>query len=139
MNKKLKFASVLLYVVSGVAILFGLVYSFTPKIMPYHERFLGMTHEQLNPKVAELLLFILKGAGAAAISIGVSLAMLVKGPLSKGDTWAWWIILVMTMISLVPLLLITLNMGLYTPWWVVGGMIILVITALAISKPPRKQ
>jgi hypothetical protein len=137
MNKRLKSASIMLYVVSGVAILFGLVYSFTPKIMSYHERFLGMTHDQLEPKVAELLLFILKGAGAAGISIGLSLAMLVKGPLSKGDAWAWWIILVMALMSLVPLLLITLNMGLYTPWWVVGGMIMLVITALAISKPPK--
>jgi hypothetical protein len=137
MNKRLKAASIMLYVVSGVAILFGLVYSFTPKIMSYHERFLGMTHDQLEPKVAELLLFILKGAGAAGISIGLSLAMLVKGPLSKGDAWAWWIILVMALMSLVPLLLITLNMGLYTPWWVVGGMIMLVITALAISKPPK--
>lgn len=55
--------------------------------------------------------------------------MLVKGYFSKGDNFAWWIILVMMLISLVPLLYITLNIGLYTPWWVVAIMLVLVIAA----------
>ena len=136
MNKKLRIASIMLYVVSGVAILFGFIYSFSPKLMPYHARFLGMTHEQLKPEVAALFLASYRVTGASFLSIGVALALLVKGPFNKGDRWAWWIILFMGLICLVPLLFITLKVGLHTPWWVVSILIILEIVALVISRSP---
>ena len=136
MNKKLRIASIMLYVVAGVALLFGLLYSFSPTIMPYHERSLGMTHEQLKPEVAALFLTMMRVIGASLLAIGVALALLVKGPFSKGDRWAWWIILLMGLICLVPLFFITLNVGLYSPWWVVGICIILEIVALVISRSP---
>ena len=133
-NKKLRVASVMLYVVSGVAILSGIKYIISSRIMPYHETFLGMTHEQLDPKVAEFILLQLKGAGAACLSIAVALALLVKGPFSKGDIRAWWIILLMPLLSLVPLMFISLKIGISGPWWVIGIAVILVIVAAAISK-----
>jgi len=136
MDKKLKIASIMLYVVAGVALLFGFLYSFSSTIMPYHERFLGMTHEQLKPEVAALFITLMRVCGASFLSIGVALALLVKGPFSKGDRWAWWIILFMGLICLVPLLFITLNIGLYSPWWVVAILIILEIVALVISRSP---
>lgn len=139
MKKKLKVASVMLYVVSAGALFWGLVYLFTPTIMPYHERFLGMAHEQLEPKVALLFLALIRVAGAAFLSIGIALVMLVTGPFSRGDKWTWWIILVMALLTLIPLLFITLNIGLYTPWWAVGVMIILVIAAMVISKSPSSS
>ena len=41
--------------ISVVVIFFGVLYLFTPlKIMPYHEIYLGMLHEQLQPKIAVL-------------------------------------------------------------------------------------
>ena len=129
MDTKRRIASIMLYVVAGVALLFGLLYSFSPTILPYHERALGMTHEQLQPEVAALFLTLMR-------VIGVALVLLVKGPFSKGDRWAWWIILFMGLICLVPLLFITLNVGLYSPWWVVAILIILEIVALIISRLP---
>ena len=134
MNKKLKVASIILYIVSAGAIIFGFIYLFSPTIMPYHERFLRKSHEQLEPKVAKLFLALLKVAGSTFLSIGISLIMLVKGYFSKGDKFAWWIILVMMIISLVPLLYITLSIGLYTPWWIVATMLILLIIAMLISR-----
>ena len=133
-NKKLRVASIMLYVVSGVAILSGIKYIISSRIMPYHETFLGMTHEQLDPKVAEFILLQLKGAGTACLSIAVALALLVKGPFSKGDIRAWWIILLMPLLSLVPLMFISLKIGISGPWWVIGIAVILVIVAAAISK-----
>ncbi|MBW2122699.1 MAG: hypothetical protein JRH07_12785 [Deltaproteobacteria bacterium] len=136
MDKKLKIASIMLYVVAGVTLLFGFLYSFSPTLMPYHERALGMTHEQLQPEVASLFLTLMRVIGVSFLSIGVAIALLVKGPFSKGDRWAWWIILFMGLICLVPLLFITLNVGLYSPWWVVAILIILEIVALIISRSP---
>ena len=139
MNTKRRIASIMLYVVAGVALLFGFLYSFSPTLMPYHERALGMTHEQLQPAVAALFLTMMRVIGASFLSIGVALALLVKGPFSKGDRWAWWIILFMGLICLVPLLFITLKVGIYSPWWVVAILIILEIVALAISRSPSSS
>jgi len=136
MNKKLKTASILLYIGAGVGLLFGLLFSFSPTIMPYHERFLGTTHEQLKPEVAALFLTMMRVIGASFCAIGVGMVLLVKGLFSKGDRWAWWIVLAMGLVCLVPLLFITLNVGVYSPWWVVGIMIILEIVALVISRAP---
>jgi len=136
MNKKLKTASILLYIGAGVGLLFGLLFSFSPTIMPYHERFLGTTHEQLKPEVAALFLTMMRVIGASFCAIGVGMVLLVKGPFSKGDRWAWWIVLAMGLVCLVPLLFITLNVGVYSPWWVVGIVIILEIVALVISRAP---
>ncbi len=133
MSKRLKIASILLYLVSALAILVGIVYLGSSRIMPYHERYLGMTHEQLAPKVGALLLILIKGAGVASLSSGITLALLVKGPFNKGDIWAWWIILALTLLSLVPVMLLSISMGLYTPWWLAAIMIIMVIVAMITS------
>jgi hypothetical protein len=132
MSKKRQIASIMLYIVAGVALFFGLLYSFCPTLLPYHERALGMTHAQLQPKVAGLFLTMMRVIGVSFLSIGVALALLIAGPFRKGDRWAWWIILFMGLICLVPLLFITLNVGLFSPWWVVGICIILEIVALVI-------
>lgn len=134
MNKNIKTASLLLYIIATIAIIFGLIYLFTPKIMPYHEKVIGMKHNELDPKIAKLFLSMLKGAGGAILSIGISLIMIVRGPFSRGDIWAWKIVMVMTMTALLPLLFVTLSLGLHTPWWLVFIMIILTIIALFISK-----
>jgi Na+-driven multidrug efflux pump len=139
MNTKRKIASIMLYVVAGVALLFGFLYSFSPTLMPYHERALGMTHEQLQPEVASLFLTMMRVIGVSFLSIGVAMVLLVRGPFSKRDKWAWWIILFMGLICLVPLFFITLNVGLYSPWWVVGILIILEIVALIFSWSPSSE
>ena len=139
MNRRLRVASVLLYIISGVAILYGFVYMFTPRIMPYHERFLGVTQDKLDPKVLFLILSLLKGAGAASIAMGVGIAMLVKGPFSKGDNWVRWTIFVMLILALVPVMIIALYIGMYTPWWLIGVMIIMALIAMIISRPEAEN
>lgn len=139
MDKKLRIASIMIYVYSGVIILFGFIYSFTSTIMPYHVKFLGMAHEQLRPEVAALFLTLYRVIGVCFLSLGVVVVMLVKGPFSKGDRWSWWTILVTGLIVLVPLLFITLKVGLSSPWWVVSILIILLIVAMAISWTPTSS
>ena len=139
MNKRLKIACILLYVFAVGTLLFGVRYLFKPTIMPYHEKFLGMTHEQLEPKVAFLFLGLMKVIGGLELALGVGLVMLVKGRFSKGDNLIWWTILVMCAVGLIPSLYVTLSIGLYTPWWSLAIMMILVAVALIISKPAMEK
>lgn len=135
MNRKLKTACVILYVVGAIAIVYGLVYSFIPTLFPYHKRYLGIPLDSLPPHVLDLYLLIYRGVGAAMLSIGTTLIMLVKGLLSKGNRWAWWTIAIMMALTLVPLLFITRSVGPYTPWWGIGILIAVVGFALYLAWP----
>lgn len=134
-DTRLRIASTLLSAVSVAAVAVGIVYCLSPGLMPYHGRFLGRSLEKLDPRTAELLMLMMKGAGAFFVALGAGTAILVGGAFRRGDTSAWWAILVMTLGSMVPLLLITLHIGLYTPWWAVAVMIVLVVSALILSRP----
>ena len=133
MSKRLKIAVVILYVAAGIAVAYGLVYAFIPRLLPYHQRYLGVPFENLDAKVASLFLLIYRGVGAAIISVGAILAMLVRAFLTKGSRAAWWIILVGTMTLLIPLLFITRSVGSYAPWWGIGILILVVSGALAAA------
>lgn len=132
-----KLASFLLYLISTIAILFGLLYIFTPKIMPYHEVYLGMSHEQLPPKIAALLLSALRVIGFLLISLGLALGVVTKISLTKGHVWSWWLVFGCWLIALAPLLVITLRIGLHTPWWLVATMIVLLLVAAFLTRPER--
>lgn len=138
MEKRLKAASILLYVVSAIMILSGIIYSMTPTILPFHERFLGKTHNELDPKIAYLLLQSARIMGACFLSIGAALIMLVKKNFTGGDNWTRWTIFIMMMIALLPMLKVTLSIGIYTTWWLVAIGIILVVTAFIISRPGKR-
>jgi hypothetical protein len=131
----LRIASALLYAVSFAAMAVGIVYCLSPGLMPYHERFLGRSLDELDPRTAELLMLMMKGAGAFFIALGAGTAILVAGAFRRGDPSAWWAILVMTLGAMIPLLIITLRIGLYTPWWAVVVMIGLVVAALVLARP----
>lgn len=132
---RLRIASTLLSAVSVAAIAVGMVYCLSPGLMPYHERFLGKGLDGFDPKTAEFLTLMMKGAGAFFIALGAGTAILARGAFRRGDASAWWAVLVMTLGSLVPLLLITLHIGLYTPWWAVTVMIGFVVVALVLARP----
>ena len=142
MNKRLRVACALLYVFAAGILLFGIVYLLSPTIFPYHERFLGMSHADLvllNSKAASLFVALMKVIGGLELSLGFGLAILIWGRFSKGDNWIWWTILVMSAVGLIPILFVTLKMGLYTPWWGVAVMMILVAVALILSKPAMEK
>jgi hypothetical protein len=134
MNNRLRIASWLLYAVSGLALTAGLAYFASPTIMPYHEQFLGKTHHQLEAATAALLLAMMQGGGALFCALGLGLAVIAAGPFRKGDRWAWWAVCVMGVTALLPLLIITLRIGSYAPWWGPAGAILLTTTALWLSR-----
>ena len=85
MEKRLKVAAIMLYVFAAYIILFGLVYLIWPRIMPYHERFLVKTFEELDPKTATLSLAVLKVVGSLALSMGIGFAMMIRFQFSRGE------------------------------------------------------
>jgi hypothetical protein len=133
MNKKLKTACILLYIIAGIAVAYGCVYMLIQTLLPYHQRYIGIPFDQLPPKVASLFLLIYRGVGSAMLSLGFTLAMLVKGLLSKGNRWAWWTILVMMSIVLIPMQFITRAVGPYTPWWGITLLILAMAYALYLA------
>jgi ABC-type Fe3+ transport system permease subunit len=140
MEKRLKVATIMLYVFAAFLILFGLVYLLSPRIMPYHERFLGKTFEELDPKTAYLSLASLKVVGALALSMGIGFVMMIRFQFSRGDRYAWWIILVMSLVALVPITVISFFIGgVHSPGWSIVISILVMSIAMAISKGAFKK
>ena len=140
MEKRLKVATIMLYVFAAYLILFGMVYLLSPRIMPYHERFLGKTFEELDPKTAYLSLATLKVVGALALSMGIGFVMMIRFQFSRGYRYAWWIILVMSLMALVPITVISFFIGgLHSPGWSIVISILVMSVAMAISKGSFKK
>jgi ABC-type Fe3+ transport system permease subunit len=140
MEKRLKVATVMLYVFAAYLILFGLVYLLSPRIMPYHERFLGKTFEELDPKTATLSLASLKVVGSLALSMGIGFVMMIRFQFSRGDRYAWWIILVMSLLALVPITVISFVIGgVHSPGWSIVISLLVMSIAMAISRDAFKK
>jgi len=137
MNAKNKTASGLLYFVSFLCIIISLVYLFTPVILPYHVRFLGKTHNQLDQKTAQLLIYALRIIGGATLSIGIVLAILVKQMFS-GLKWIRWTIFIMMTIMLGTCVYVMLNVGLFTPWWIIVIAYFITCTGLLLAGSDEK-
>jgi len=130
----------MLYVFAAFLILLGLVYLLSPRIMPYHERFLGKTFEELDPKTAYLSLASLKVVGALALSMGIGFVMMIKFQFSRGDRHARWIIQVMSLVALVPITVITFFIGgVHSPGWSIVISLLVMSVAMAISKDSFKK
>jgi hypothetical protein len=140
MEKRLKVATIMLYVFAAYLILFGLVYLLSPRIMPYHERFLGKTFEELDSKTATLSVASLKVVGSLALSIGIGFIMMIRLQFSRGNRQAWWIILVMSLVALVPITFITFSIGgVHSPGWSIVISMVVMSVAMAISKDAFKK
>jgi ABC-type Fe3+ transport system permease subunit len=140
MEKRLKVATIMLYVFAAYLILFGLVYLLTPRIMPYHERFLGRTFEELDSKTATLSVASLKVVGSLALSMGIGFIMMIRLQFSRGNRHAWWIILVMSLVALVPITFITFSIGgVHSPGWSIVISLVVMSVAMAISKDAFKK
>jgi hypothetical protein len=132
--KKMAVASAMLYTVMAIFIISGLIYSFTPRIMPYHEHFLGKTHEELEPRTAELILKALRVIGGSFIALGISYGMLIKKYFARGDNWIRWLLFITGITAYIPIFIVTLNVGIWPAVLIPPG---LVLSAFVLSSPGR--
>lgn len=138
MNKKLKAASVLLYIVALLFVALGAVYSLTPGLMPYHEKLIGKTYQELDPKLAVLVIFALRVIGAAYLAMGGTLALLVAKPLREGYAFTRWIILILVTVNCLPVLRVTLTVGNGAPWWAILVMMLMSFVAFFLARPAKE-
>lgn len=138
MDRRKKVAFVMLYIVAGASILYGILYNFSPTIMPYHEEFLGKTHAGLDPRIAKLLLELMGLAGSGLFGTGITIIMLVRGPLRAGEKWAWWLVLFIFAGVNVPVFIRTVRIGWNSPWWYPGFVIILMVISLVLLRLKSK-
>jgi hypothetical protein len=126
---------ILFYLIAAGGICIGLIYLFSPKIMPYHQQFLGITHEQLPSNIAKLLLTLMRVAGSLFLALSFCILMLVRFGLQNGiDRWILWTILGAVLIFAIPTLYFTLRIGWYTPWWLVAVSIVLAIIGFILNE-----
>lgn len=135
MKKHELMALALLLLVAMVEFLFGSFYVYTPKILPYHEMYLGMRHEQLPAQVAFLMLGMLRIVGILLIGQGITLAVLAAGPFRRRELWAWWLVVATSIGTLLPILAIMLTIGTHSPWWLVTAVLGLLCVAVSLHHP----
>src|SRR4051812_24742982 len=105
----------------AVATLFvGLRYSFSPRIMPYHQEALGVSWDDLGPREQRLLLTLLRGAGLCALVTSFAVGTLLLIPYRRGEDWVRWAITGLCLTVLVPASWHAVNLaaatGAATPW-----------------------
>jgi len=141
-----------LYAVSIFSVVWGLTYVFHGDIMSYHRCFLHLYNQhdydalvQYNDKVMPLMIGLMQILGGGMIVIGIAVFCITKYAFAKGEQWAWWCLLVMLIITLLPIIYVThmvatsIDVTQCTsrpPWMLFCGLFVAVIIAFAISWQP---
>jgi hypothetical protein len=86
-----------------LALAFGARYVFTREFMQYHAKVLGKPWSSLEPRLQSIILGMLKVAGGGLLGYGMALLWLLL-PLHRGEAWAAWAALTVSLVVLVPIL-----------------------------------
>lgn len=86
---------------------FGLRYVLTREFMPYHAAVLGKPWAALEPRLQAIILGMLKVAGGGLLGYGAALLWLLV-PLSRGEAWAAWAALSISVVVDAPILYVVL-------------------------------
>ena len=97
--------AVALAALAGIA--FGLRYLLTPTFLAYHEKVLRRPWHEVEPRLQVLFLASLKVAGGGFMGYGIAMLWLLV-PLSRGQAWASWAALTMSVVAVSPVLYVVL-------------------------------
>ena len=144
MSKKTKaaFSAHLLFALASAVI--GGMYLLSPKIAPYHQDALGLPWTSLDPELQTLLLALMKGAAAGALTAALGILLLLLIPFRRGEGWARWAIPALGLTEAIPALCCALyverNTPASPPWPViVMGLLLLVAGFLLSSDLARTE
>ncbi len=139
---KIKISSILFIVISVIAVLYGMLYLFSGKIMGYHEAFIGLSYDELclqNQNIAKLIVGLMHIVGACFVSIGIGVFIISQQLKKQFSKSLWWAILFLLLISLSVMLYVTsyiasnIASGVKPPWYLVLFLIITTVIALVLS------
>ena len=92
-----------------LALAFGARYVLTRTFMPYHATVLGKQWAALEPRLQTIILGMLKVAGGGLFGYGLALMWLLL-PLQRGEAWAAWAALSISLVVVVPILYVVVSL-----------------------------
>jgi hypothetical protein len=92
-----------------LALAFGARYVLTRTFMPYHATVLDKQWAMLEPRLQTIILGMLKVAGGGLLGYGLALLWLLV-PLQRGETWAAWAALSISLAVVVPILYVVVSL-----------------------------
>ena len=130
----------LLYTV-GVALMFSggfaLFLSAAGQFLPHDIAFLGMTPQELcdlqQCRVVDFMIHDRVAWGGTLIAIGLLYVWLTAYPLSNGEEWAWWAILLSSLVGFASFLGY-LSYGYLDSWHGLGTMLLLPVLAVGLIR-----
>ncbi len=97
-----------------LSIFFGVRYLLTKEFMPYHAVVARKSWSELEPGVQTIILGMLRIIGGGLATFGLALLWLLL-PLNRGEPWAAWAILTISVTTLAPTLYVTIMLRRYEP------------------------
>ena len=135
-------ASILLYIITGIMLLFALGLFFAVvvrgKLLPNMEFIIGMTSaeiRQTSPGLLKFILVFLSVVSALMFSLGVGMTMLIWGPFNRRDPEARRIVFTTLGTFLLFAEIISFSVFPYSPWPIWSLCLILGMIAYFKSQP----
>jgi hypothetical protein len=97
-----------------LSIFFGVRYLRTREFMPYHAVVAGKSWTELEPGVQAIIIGMLRIVGGGLSTYGLALLWLFV-PLNRGESWAAWAALTLTLSAVLPSLLVTIQLRRFEP------------------------
>ena len=89
----------------------GIMYLLASKIMPYHLTAMGSSWENLSPGIQIMSLNFMKAAGTGFLTTGIAMLFLLLIPFRKGEPWANWALLIISLNEILNIMLRTLEVS----------------------------
>jgi len=104
----------MIFIVGLTLVAVGVLYSSRGTLMPYHEKFIGMTPSEIrgfNPKLMDFIGGSISLLGFLFISLGIANISVCIAGLRKGEKWSWITILSTGAFTFIPLTYATYLVG----------------------------
>ena len=136
-SKSLNIASIMILVIGLTLVAVGVIYSSKGTLMPYHEKFIGMTPSQIrafNPRLMDFVGGSISLLGFLFISLGIANIGLCIASLRKGERWSWITIVSTDAFTFIPLTYVTYVVGGFDiPFPIMFSALILWVAAMCLS------
>lgn len=112
----LKNISLICYTLVAIAtLIFGIRFTLSSTLMPYHLDALGTTWDALDANSRVLMLNFMKSYAAGFITTAIAMLIILYIPFLKGDLWAYIAVFAIAMVELSNILFRTLSVQKNTP------------------------
>ena len=92
----------------------GFKYLIASEFTTYHATVVGKTWSQIEPGIQSIIFGMLKIIGSGFMATGLSLLFLII-PILKNERWAFWAVLIITLMHWVPVQYVTIYLRSISP------------------------